>query len=84
MNSLANILFSLAIAVSAEAILMWNSAEQVAQGCFQVIETVHPFYFWPFMLICATDVVRPVGHDLAMLTSIPYTVAPSTSLLMRS
>ena len=62
------ILFSLAIAAIAEAILM-ISAEQmpslhrVAPRYFKLVTTSN---IWPFMLKFCSDVVRAVGHDLAL------------------
>ena len=83
------ILFSLAIAAIAEVILMWASAEQVPS-----LRRVAPSYlklvtssnFWPFMLISAlmVFVLLVVILLFSVLTSIPYAVALSTSLLVRS
>ena len=83
------ILFSLAIAAIAEAILMRISAEQVPS-----LHRVTPRYsklvtssnFWPFMLISALmlSVLLVVILFFSVLTSIPYAVALSTSLLVRT
>ena len=78
------ILFSLAIAAIAEAILMWTSAGQV-----QSLHRVAPGYlklvtskFQPFMLISALMLLALLIMILlfSVLTSIPYAVALSTSL----
>ena len=83
------ILFSLAIAAIAEAILIRTSAEQVPS-----LHKVVPGYlnlvtssnFWPFTLISALllFVLLVMILLFSELTSIPYTVALSTSLLVRS
>ena len=72
------VLFNLATAATAEAILLWISAEQVPS-----LQRIAPRYlklvtssnFWPFMQISAM---------LFMLTTIPYAIALSMSLLVRS
>ena len=83
------ILFSLAIAAIAEAILNWTSAEQVPS-----LQRVAPRYlklvtssnFWPFMLISALMlfVLLVVILLFSVLTSILSVVALSTSLFVRS
>ena len=80
------ILFSLAIAAIAEAILMRTSAlHRVAPRHLKQVTSSN---VWPFTLMSAMMLFRAVGHDLAfffsVLTSIPYTVDLSTSLLARS
>ena len=62
------ILFSLAIAAIAEAILMMSaeqmpSLHRVAPRYFKLVTTSN---IWPFMLKFCSDVVRAVGHDLAL------------------
>ena len=79
-------LFSLTIV---EAILMWTSAEQVPS-----LQSVAPRYlkllissnFWPFILIYALMlfVLLVVILLFSVLTSVPYTIALSMSLLVRS
>ena len=83
------ILFSLAIAAIAEAILMWASAKQVPS-----LQRVVPRYmklvtssnFWPFALISALMlfVLLVMLLPFPVLISIPQAVAPSASLLVRS
>ena len=83
------ILFSLAIAAIAEAILMWTSAEQVPS-----LHRVVPRYwklatssnYWPFKLISALMMFVLLVTSLlfSVPTSIPYAVALSMSLLVRS
>ena len=83
------ILFSLAIAAIAEAILMRTPAEQVPY-----LHGVAPRYlklvtysnFWPLMLISAQMLFLLLVMILlfSVLTYIPYAVALSMSLLMRS
>ena len=85
---LHQILFNLAIAVIAEAILMQISPEQVP-----FLQRVAPRYlklitssnFWPFMLISALMlfVLLVMILLLSVLTSIPCAVALSTSLWVR-
>ena len=68
-------LFSLAIAAIAEAILTRTSAEQVSSlhrvAPMQVLGTGHLLYFLAVHCNICTDAVRAVGHDLAfsVLTS---------------
>ena len=82
------ILFSLAISAIAEAVLMQTSAEQVPslhRVAPRYLKLVTSSNFWPFMLICTDIVVLLVIILLfSMLTSIPYAVALSPSLLVRS
>ena len=79
------ILFSLAITVIAEEILMQISAEQVPS-----LHRVAPRYlkllFWSVMLIFALMLFVLLVTILlsSALTSIPYVIALSTSLLVRS
>ena len=78
------ILFTLASI--AEAILMWTSAEQVLSSnrvAPKYLELVTYSTFWPFMLISApmVFVLLVVSFLFSVLTSIPYAVALSTSLL---
>ena len=76
------ILFSLAIAVIAEAILRRTSAEEVPS-----LQRVAPrLHFWPFILISALMLFVLLAMILlfSVLTSIPYAVTLSTSLLVRS
>ena len=95
LNLLANlmvlhhhILFSLAIVAIAEAILMRTSAEQVpslhrvAPRYLKLVAS----YFWLLMLIPALMLFVLLVMILlfSVLTSIPYAVALSTSLLGRS
>ena len=61
------VLFSLATAAIAEAILMQTSAEQVPslhRAAPSYLKLITASNFWPFMFsnIC-TDVVHAVGHD---------------------
>ena len=82
-------LFSLAIAVIAEAILMRTSAEHVP-----TLHKVTPRYLklvtssnvWPFMLISALMlfVLLVMILFFSALTAINYAVALSASLLVRS
>ena len=82
---LRQILFNLTIVAVAEAILMRISAEQVpslhrvAPRCLKLVTSCS---FWPFMLILALTLV--VLMVFSVLTFIPYALALSTSLLMRS
>ena len=83
------ILFSLAFAAVAEAILMRTSAEQVPP-----LDRVVPRYlklvtssnFWPFMMIYALMffVLLVTILHFCMLIVTPYAVALSTNLLERS
>ena len=83
------VLFNLDIAVTAETILMWTSAEQVPS-----LHRVAPRYlklviisnFWLFILISALMLFVLLVMILlfSLPTSIPYTVALSLSLLVRS
>ena len=64
------VLFSLATAAIAEAILMQTSAEQVPslhRAAPSYLKLITASNFWPFMFsnIC-TDVVHAVGHDLSV------------------
>ena len=82
------ILFSLTISAIAEAIVMRTSAEQVSSlhMVFNAayLKLVNSSNFWPFVLVSA----RTLSVLLVMIllvsvpTSIPYAVAPSTSLLI--
>ena len=83
------ILFSLAIAAIAEAILMQPTAEQVPslhRVAFRYLKLVTSSSFWPFMLRSALMLFMLLVIILlfSSLTSIPYAVALSTSLLVRS
>ena len=83
------ILFGLAIAAVSEAILTRTSAEQVPtlhRVAPKHLELVTSFNFWPFMLISALilSVLFFVMLLFSVLTYIPYAVALSMSLLMRS
>ena len=83
------ILICLAIAAIAEAILMWTCAEQVPslhRGAPSYLKLVTSSNFWPFMLICALMlfVLLVVILLLSVLSSIPFAIALSTSLLVRS
>ena len=64
------ILFSLAIAAIAEALLMRTSAKQVPSlytVAHRYLELVISPNFWPLMLILfCTNIVRAAGHDLAL------------------
>ena len=82
------ILFNLAIVAIAEAILMHTSAEQVPS-----LHRVDPRYlklftssnFWLFVLMSAPMFVLLVMILLfSVVISIPYAVALSTNLLVRS
>ena len=83
------ILFNLAVAAIAEAILMLISAEHVpslhwvAPRCLKMITF---FSFWLYVLIFALTlfVLLVMILHFSVLTSIPYAVAPSTNLLVRS
>ena len=82
-------LFSPAIAAIAEAILMRSYAEQVPS-----LHRVAPRYFklatfynfWPFILISALTLFVLLVMILLFpaLTSVPFAVALSTSLLVKS
>ena len=64
------ILFSLAIVAITEAILMRTHAERVSslhRVAPRYLKLVTSSNFWPFMLNICTDVVRAVGHDLALI-----------------
>ena len=83
------ILFSLAIASIAEAILMRTSAEQVPslhKAAPRYLKLVTSENFWPFVLISALVLFVLLDMILlySMLTSIAYAVALSTSLWARS
>ena len=83
------ILLSLAIVAIAEAILMWLSAEQVpslhrvAPMCFKLVTSSN---FWPFMLIFAVMLfmLLIIILPISVLTSSPYAIALTVSLLVRS
>ena len=76
-------------AAIAEAIMIRTSAEQwpslhrVARRYLKLVTSPH---FWPFMLISALMLFVPLVMNLllSVLTSIPYAVDLSTSLLARS
>ena len=81
--------FSLAIAAIAKAILMRASAEQMPSMHRVAPRYLKRFTFsnlWPFMLISALMLFVPLVVILlfSVLTSIPYAVALSMSLLVRS
>ena len=82
------VLFSLAIAAIAEAILMQISAEQVPslhRVAPRYLELVTSSNFWPFVLISALMFVLFIMILLFfVLASIPYAVAQSMSVLVRS
>ena len=83
------ILFSLAFAAIAEAILMRTSAKQVPslqRAAPRYSKLVTSYNFWPFMLIPALLLLVLLVMILlfSVLTPIPYAVALSTSLLVRS
>ena len=83
------ILFSLAIAVIAEAILIRTSVEQVPylyRVAPRYLKLVTSSNFWPFMLISALTlfVLLVFLFLFSVLTSISHAVALSTSLLVRS
>ena len=83
------ILFSLAIAAIAEAILMRTSAEQVLslhKVAPRYLKMVTSSNFWPLVLISALMffMLLIVILLFSVLTSIPYTVALCMSLLVRS
>ena len=83
------ILFSLAIATIAEAILMWTSAEQVPslhRVAPRYLQLVTSSKFWPFMLISALMLFVLLTTILlfSVLTAIQYSDALSTRLLVRS
>ena len=82
------ILFNLAIAAIAEAILMQIFAEQLPsfhRVSLSYLKLVFFSNFWPFMLISALMFMLLVMILLfSVLTSIPYAVALFMSLLLRS
>ena len=83
------ILFSLAVAAIAEAILTRTSAEQVSslhRVAPRYLKLVTSSNFWPFLLISALMLFVLLVMILlfSVLTSFPYAVALSTSLLVRS
>ena len=83
------ILFSLTIAVIAEAILMRISAVQVPslhRVAPRYLKLVTRFSFLPFTLLSALMSFVPLVTIFlfSVLTSVPYAVALSTSLLVRS
>ena len=66
---LGHILFNLAVAAVAEAILMPITSERMPflyRVASKYLELVTSSNFWPFMLIICTDVARAVGRDLAL------------------
>ena len=81
--------FNLAIAVFAEVILMRISSEQgpflrrVAPRYFKLVTSSN---FWPFVLISVLMLFVRLAMILlfSVLASVPYAVALSTSLLVRS
>ena len=85
-----HILFSLAITAIARAILTRTSAEQVPslhRVAPRYLKLVTPLWLLAVHANICTDVVRGVGHDLALFfapTSIPLAFALSTSLLVMS
>ena len=86
---LRQILFSLAIAAIAEAILMRTSAEQVPslhRIAPRYLKLVTSSNFWSFMVTSALKLFVLVVMVLlfSVLTSIPYAIVLSTSLLVRS
>ena len=86
---LHQILFNLAIAAIAEAILIRTSAEQVPslhRVAPRYLKLVTSSNFWPFMLIPVLTlfVLLVMILLLTVLASFPYVVALSTSLLVRS
>ena len=83
------ILFNLVITAIAEALLMRNYAEQVPslhRVAVMYLKLIISCKFWPFMLISAPMLFVLLVTILlfSILTSIPYALAPSTSLLVRS
>ena len=83
------VLFSLTIVAIAEAILMQTSAEQVSslhRVAPRYLKLVIPLNFYPFTLTSAPMlfVLLVLIWLISVLTSIPYYVALSTSLLVRS
>ena len=83
------ILFSLAIVAIVEANLMWTSAEQVPslhKVAPRYLKLVTSSSFWLFMLISALMLFVLLVMILlfSVRTSIPYAVALSKSLLVKS
>ena len=83
------ILFSLAKADTAEAILLQTSAEQVPslhRAAPMYLRLVTSSNFWSFMLLSALMLFMLFIMILhfSVLTFIPYVIALSTSLLVRS
>ena len=83
------ILFSLATAAIAEAMLMQTSAEQVPslyRVAHRYLKLVTCSNFWPFMLISVLMLFVLLVMILlfSVLTSFPYAVALSMSLLVES
>ena len=84
------ILFSLATAAIAEAILIRTSTEQVPslhRIAPRYLKLVNSSNFWSFMLISAVMLFVPLVTILlflCVLTSVPCAIALSTSLLVRS
>ena len=86
---LHHVLFSLAIAANAKAILMQISAEQVPSKhrvAPRYLKLVTSSNFWLFMLISALMLLMLLVMTFlfSVLTSIPYAAALSKSLLVRS
>ena len=73
------ILFSLAIAAIAGAILMRISAEQVPslnRTALMYLKLVTSSNFWPFMLInICTDLACAVGHNLGLFCADFYSIS---------
>ena len=66
---LRQILFNLAVAAVAEAILVPITSGRMSflyRVASKYLELVTSSNFWPFMLIICTDVARAVGRDLAL------------------
>ena len=83
------VLFSLATAAIAEAILMQTSAEQVPalhSVAGRYLKLVTSSNFWPFMSVSALIlfVLLVMVLLFSVLTSIPYSFALYASLLVRS
>ena len=83
-----HILFSLAIAAIAKAILMWTSADQVPSlhHVAAHLKLVASFHSRPFMLISVLKLFVLLVMILLfpVLTSIPHAFALSRGLLVRS
>ena len=78
------ILFSLSIAATAEVILMQNSAKQVPSLHGVAPKLVTSSNVWPFKLISALILSALLVIIFFVRTSIPYAVALSTSLSVKS